>query len=457
MESNYFPNGWEMTTLSVIARKDGRGLVDGPFGSNLPASEYVPVGIPVIRGANLSLGDVRFKGEEFAFISDETAKRLERSLCSFDDIIFTKKGTLGQLGIIPQTHRYKKFLISSNQMKLSVDQDIASPLFVYYYLSSAASREKIIRDSEATGVPKTNLTYLRTFPILLPPLPEQKAIAQILSSLDDKIELNQQMNETLEAMARAMFKSWFVDFDPVRAKMEGRQPAGMDAATADLFPDEFEESSLGLIPKGWSYQPADTICSIGIGKTPPRKESEWFSTSCNDIRWVSIRDMGESGTFISDTKEYLVSEAIARFNVRVVPDHTVLLSFKLTIGRVAITDGEMSTNEAIAHFKLGNKVELSSEYLYLYLKTFDYNQLGSTSSIAEAVNSKIIKAMPILTTDSRLMEKFTNQVANIFARIKSNQRESHTLTTIRDTLLPKLMSGQIRVNQVEKLLEAIAA
>ncbi|MHC5917290.1 MAG: restriction endonuclease subunit S [Nostoc sp.] len=211
-----------MTTLSVIARKDGRGLVDGPFGSNLPASEYVPVGIPVIRGVNLSLGDVRFKDNEFVCVSDETAKRLERSLCSFEDVIFTKKGTLGQIGIIPRTHRYKKFLISSNQMKLSVDRDIADPLFVYYYLSSAASRKKIIQDSEATGVPKTNLTYLRTFPILLPPLPEQKAIAHILGTLDDKIELNREMNQTLEAMARAIFKSWFVDFDPVRAKMEGR-------------------------------------------------------------------------------------------------------------------------------------------------------------------------------------------------------------------------------------------
>jgi type I restriction enzyme S subunit len=290
----------------------------------------------------------------------------------------------------------------------------------------------------------------------LPPLDEQKAIARILSSLDDKIELNQQMNRTLEAIARAIFKSWFVDFDPVRAKMDGRQPAGMDAATADLFPDSFEDSPLGKIPKGWSYQPAESIFNVGIGKTPPRKEPEWFSTSCHDIRWVSIRDMGESETFISDTREYLVPEAVARFNVRVVPDHTVLLSFKLTIGRVAITDGEMTTNEAIAHFKLGRKLQLSSEYLYLYLKIFDYSQLGSTSSIAEAVNSKIIKAMPILIPDTGLMEQFTNQVADIFAKIKGNQRESRTLSNIRDTLLPKLLSGEIRVKEAEKVVEAVA-
>ena len=111
MESNCFSNEWKMTTLSLIAQKNGRGLVDGPFGSNLLASEYIPVGIPVIRGVNLSLGNVRFKGKEFVFVSDDTAKRLERSLCSYDDIIFTKKGTLGQIGIIPRTIQYKKFLI----------------------------------------------------------------------------------------------------------------------------------------------------------------------------------------------------------------------------------------------------------------------------------------------------------------------------------------------------------
>lgn len=369
-----------------------------------------------------------------------------KKIAELDDILFCVRGsTTGRMnwsdqkyaigrGIAAIRHKqgseYKHFIRGLLELKLPLLLTIAT----------------------GSTFPNISKDQLLSLPCDIPPLSEQKAIAHILGTLDDKIELNQQMNETLEAMARAIFKSWFVDFDPVRAKMEGRQPAGMDAATADLFPYEFEESSLGLIPKGWLYKPAETICSIGIGKTPPRKESEWFSNSYHDIRWASIRDMGGSGTFISDTKEYLVSEAITRFNVRVVPDHTVLLSFKLTIGRVAITDGEMTTNEAIAHFKLDNKIDISSEYLYLYLKAFDYNQLGSTSSIAEATNSKIIKAMPILIPDSELMKKFTNQVANIFARIKSNQKESYTLTTIRDTLLPKLMSGEIRVKEAEKII-----
>jgi type I restriction enzyme S subunit len=159
------------TTLGGIARKDKHGLVDGPFGSNLPASEYTSSGIPVIRGSNLSLGQERFRAKDYVFVSEQIANRIRRSLCHPDDIIFTKKGTLGQTGIVPRTEIYKTFLLSSNQMKLSVDTEIADPLFVYYYVSSPISRERILREAMTTGVPKINLEYLRKFSISLPPSP----------------------------------------------------------------------------------------------------------------------------------------------------------------------------------------------------------------------------------------------------------------------------------------------
>lgn len=188
-------------------------------------------------------------------------------------------------------------------MKLSVDQEVAVPLFVYYYLASPASREKIIRDSEATGVPKTNLTYLKTFPIVLPSLPEQKAIAHILGTLDDKIELNREMNQTLEAMARAIFKSWFVDFDPIRAKMEGRLPAGMDATTAELFPDEFEESALGMIPKGWRIGTLDDITEFVLGGDwgkDTSKEDADEAAYC--IRGADIPELQDANTLFKTFK-----------------------------------------------------------------------------------------------------------------------------------------------------------
>ena len=263
---------WTHTTLGSIAAKDGYGLVDGPFGSNLPASCYTSDGIPVIRGSNLSLGTTRFRSDEFVFVSGETAKRLERSLCRPLDIVFTKKGTLGQTGFVPNEGPYNLFLLSSNQMKLTVDRRLADPMFVYYFVSSPDSTRKIIQDSEATGVPKTNITYLRDFPIVLPPLSEQRAIAHILATLDDKIELNRRMNETLEAMARALFQSWFVDFDPVRAKAEGRDP-GLPKPIADLFPDSFQDSELGEIPKGWVVRRLkDVVSQLTRGISPQYAE-----------------------------------------------------------------------------------------------------------------------------------------------------------------------------------------
>jgi type I restriction enzyme S subunit len=430
---------WKEVQLQDVAKE----LTVGYVGTM--TSEYVDSGIPFLRSKNVEPFGIKW--DDMRYIGRDFHEKLNKSSLSPGDVVIVRTGKPGAAAVIPEN------LLEANCSDLVIIRpgSTLDARFIVYYLNSLGSHHI---NSHLVGAVQQhfNVGSARTLRLKLPPLSEQKAIAHILSSLDDKIELNRQMNETLEAMARAIFKSWFVDFDPVRAKMEGRQPAGMDAATADLFPDEFEESSFGLIPKGWLYKPAETICNIGIGKTPPRKESEWFSTSPDDIRWVSIRDMGESGTFISDTKEYLVSEAITRFNVRVVPDHTVILSFKLTIGRVAITDGEMATNEAIAHFKLDNQIDISSEYLYLYLKTFDYNQLGSTSSIAEAINSKIIKAMPILIPNCKLMNKFTNKVVNIFAKINNNQRESYTLANIRDTLLPKLMSGEIRVKEAEKII-----
>ena len=186
---------------------------------------------------------------------------------------------------------------------------------------------------------------------------------------------------------------------------------------------------------------------ISIGKTPPRKEQQWFSHNVNDVTWVSIADMGSCGTYISSSSEQLTHEAVNVHNVKVIPDNTVLLSFKLTVGRVAITDGEMTTNEAIAHFKTDDKT--INEYLYCYLKRFNYQTMGSTSSIATAVNSKIIKEMPFIVPTSDELNEFHKFTAPIFNLIKANQKEIERLKAVRDSLLPRLMSGELDVSEIE--------
>ena len=192
---------------------------------------------------------------------------------------------------------------------------------------------------------------------------------------------------------------------------------------------------------------ADEVFDISIGKTPPRKEFQWFSDDPKNIRWVSISDMGDCGVFISESSEYLTPEAVSKFNLVRIPSNTVLLSFKLTVGRIAITDGEMTTNEAIAHFKTDN--DNTVEYLYCYLKSFNYGNLGSTSSIATAVNSKIIKAMPFVVPSDEKLNEFHDYASPFFAQMKAIQTENSKLASLRDSLLPRLMNGELDVSDVE--------
>ena len=244
--------------------------------------------------------------------------------------------------------------------------------------------------------PKLNQENLRNIEIELPS--HIDSIASILSSLDRKIELNNKINADLEEMAQAIFKNWFVDFEPFK---DGK----------------FVDSELGMIPEGWKVGRADDFYQINIGKTPPRKEHKWFSNNPADKIWVSIANMGNSGIFISDSSEYLTKEAVDRHNIIMVPRNTILLSFKLTVGRVAIADKELTTNEAIARFILSDDKYM--EYLYLYLKKYDYNSLGSTSSIATAVNSKTIKGMQMLQPSDNVIDAFHIQVNPIFEKIRS--------------------------------------
>ena len=209
------------------------------------------------------------------------------------------------------------------------------------------------------------------------------------------------------------------------------------------FPGYETTSIADGVPEGWEKGRADHFFDITIGKTPPRAESQWFSDMKNGIPWLSISDMGNAGVYIFDTSEGLTREAIKRHNVKVVPTGTILLSFKLTVGRVSITTMDICTNEAIAHFRV--KDACAREYTYSYLKIFHYDTLGSTSAISKAVNSKIIKAMPFLMPQKNILMQFSNQAKPIFELIKKRQAENVYLAQARDRLLPKLMSGELEV------------
>ena len=184
---------------------------------------------------------------------------------------------------------------------------------------------------------------------------------------------------------------------------------------------------------------------IQIGRTPPRKESQWFSKKSTGKKWISIKDIGNAGIYIFNTSEFLTDEAIEKFNIPIIAENITILSFKMTVGKLTITTEKMLSNEAIAQMKYlaGN---LSSEFIYLYLKNLDFNSLGSTSSIVTAINSRIIKDLKIVVPEKEILEKFDKKIKSLFEKIKNNSEQIQTLSKTRDILLPKLMKGEVGVN-----------
>ena len=329
------------------------------------------------------------------------------------DVLINSTGT-GTAGRVAQIFEVPVPTTIDGHMILIRPTDEIDTLYYGYAIKGYQKKIESLAEG-STGQTEINRQRLQDEIIIRFPKDKhiQKSIGIFLLRIDEKIKNNEQINNNLLEQVLTLYRNRFVD----TANNERR------------------------------ICRADEYFDISIGKTPPRKEPQWFSTNPQDVTWVSISDMGTCGLYISSSSEQLTKEAVDRHNVKIVPDNTVLLSFKLTVGRIAITNGEMTTNEAIAHFKTDKK-EIN-EYLYCYLKCFNYQTMGSTSSIATAVNSKIIKGMPfVVPTDDELID-FHSVAAPMFAKIKANQTESEKLTAVRDTLLPKLMSGELDVSGID--------
>lgn len=428
------PSEWQEVTVEDACSL----VVDCPHSTPV----WTESGVVVIRNTYLKNGRMDLSNPSYTD-EEHYLDRVRRAVPQAGDLVISREAPIGEIAMIPEGLRA---CLGQRVVLLRPNDSICDGKFLLYSFIGGELRDEIM-SHEGTGSTVSNLRIpsLKAAKVKLPPLPIQRQIAAILSAFDDKIELNRQMNRTLEQMARALFKSWFVDFDPVRAKMRGEQPEGMDAATAALFPSELVEVDGREVPKGWDIVKARNFAEISIGKTPPRKEPEWFSFEQGHRVWVSIKDMGSQGVYISDSSEYLTEEAVSKFNIKRVPNNSVLLSFKLTIGRVKITRGEIFTNEAIAHFSLNKAYK--STYCYFVLSNYDFSSLGSTSSIATAVNSQIIKDMPLLMPPNELLMTFDDAVLEIMQRIEVGEAESARLAQLRDALLPMLLSGEVDVSE----------
>jgi type I restriction enzyme, S subunit len=319
-----------------------------------------------------------------------------------NDIIMSVRAPVGDLNYAPE-----KLCLGRGVCSLRAKNNEQD--FLFYLMKY--SMKKLLQKQNGTVFGSVNRNDIENLEVDIPEFPTQKKIAGILSAIDSKIQENNKINDNLLQQLDYYYKEIF-----------------------DITDVE-------------SISPMDEVFDISIGKTPPRKEQWWFTNNPADVRWVSISDMGSCGVFISSTSEFLTAKAIDKFNVVLVPDNTVILSFKLTIGRLAITDGPMATNEAIAHFK--TKDRSLNPYLYFYLKNYKFEALGSTSSIATAVNSKIIKKMPFAIPHDADIKKFNELALPMMDKIKQLESENRSLSSLRDLLLPKLMSGEIDVDSVD--------
>ena len=431
---------WPTRTIDELKAKSRASIAIGPFGSRMKSDCYVPAGVPVIRGTNIS--DTRDLVGEMVYITPEKAEEVQSSIIFADDLFFPHRGSIGLVGIVPRNGA-PRYVQSSSMMKLTCDRSQVEPLYLFYFFRSAQGRQELLKNASTVGTPGIGqpLSSLKAIHVPYPPLAEQRAIAAVLGALDDKIELNRRMNATLEAMARALFQSWFVDFDPVRTKLDGRKPIGLDETTAALFPDSFQDSEAGHIPKGWTVGKVSNLATLNRGAVNPGD----FPTETFDHFSLPAFDNGR-------TPKVELGSAIMSNKFTVTPTSVLLSKLNPHIPRIWLPDLHASRRSICStEFMVAcSKPGVSREYLFSLFTSSAFASIygtlvtGTTGS-HQRIRPESVLDMKIVIPMPSLIRAFTDLAKPMFDRINRNTEQSRTLATLRDTLLPKLLSGELSV------------
>ena len=338
--------------------------------------------------------------------------------------------------------------LGQRMVLLRPNRNRAEPRYLLYALQSEAVQHEI-GVNEGTGSTVSNLRIPLLESLLIPnrPLPEQRAIAHILGTLDDKIELNRRMNETLEAMARALFKSWFVDFDPVRAKAEGRDP-GLPQPLADLFPDSFEDSELGKIPTRWAVKPIGDLTDVVGGTTPSTEEPTFWDGGTH--AWATPKDLSAlSVPVLLDTERRITDAGLSQVGSGLLPKGTVLLSSRAPIGYLAVAEVPVAINQGF--IAMTPKTGTSNIFLLHWASVADQDIVSrANGSTFMEISKSNFRPIPVVTPPANVMSTFDRLARPTYERIVECARESRTLAALRDALLPKLISGELRVKDAER-------
>ena len=379
----------------------------------------------------------------------EKAEELNSANLSPKDLVFPHRGAIGEVGIVPNDG--ERYVLSSSLMKLSCDLGRVHPDFVYYFFKSDAGRFELLKNASQVGTPGIGqpLTSLKQIKLQLPPLGVQEQIAATLRALDDRIALLRDTNATLEAIAQALFKSRFVDFDPVRAKQQGLAPAGMDEATAASFPDSFEESALGLVPKGWPVRPIGEVVDCVGGATPDTKDSSYWSP--DEYAWTTPKDLsGLPAPVLLRTERRLSARGLAKIGSGLLPAGTLLLSSRAPIGYLAVAHVPVAINQGYIAMRPGSV--LPPLYLLFWCQqNMEGIKARANGSTFMEISKKAFRPIPALVPPQPVINAFVSVAAPLFGRLVENEQQAQTLATVRDTLLPRLISGQLRLPELEAI------
>jgi type I restriction enzyme S subunit len=426
----------EETTLADVS-------ADVAYGYTESASDK-KVGPRFLRITDIQNGVVDWHTVPYCPISDSDHRKYR--LHSGDIVVARTGNSTGENYLYRGTEDavYASYLI-----RFRVNQRTADPAFVWYNMRTQRWQNFINSSKTGSAQAGANAKVLGLFPLYLPPLAEQKAIAAVLGALDDKIELNRRMNATLEAMARALFQSWFVDFDPVRAKLDGRQPPALDTATADLFPAAFQDSELGPIPKGWSAARVGEVSSrIAMGPFGSRITRDNFVPNGVPV----VRGGNLTDGFVDDDFVFLTEGKAEELKASVARPLDIVFTHRGTLGQVGIIPiGARYPRYIVSQSQMLFSVDrekLSPWAAYLFFRSpqGEAALLANTSTTGVPAISRpttSLKAIQMVVPSRAVSKRFDEVIEPLFLQREQLAHQSRTLATLRDTLLPKLLGGEL--------------
>ena len=407
---------WPVVTLDYIKAKTQNALVGGPFGSNLTTRDYRPEGVPVIRGKNLA-NDCFFDETEFVFVSDEKADELSANNAKKGDLLFTQRGTLGQVGLISETSKFDRYVVSQSQMKLTVDRYKADPYFIYFYFCLPSTQEKIKSHVITSGVPHINLGILREIEIPLPPISDQVKIAQFASQYNDLIVTNQRRIQLLEESARLLYREWFVKL---------------------RFPGHETVPIKDGVPEGWHISTLENLAEIEMGQSP---ESKYYNEEQQGLPF-------HQG--VTDFEDRFVSHRIYTTHAtRYAEAGDIVCSVRAPVGRLNITLDKIAIGRGLSAFR--SKYNFQSLLFYQMKNLFFREDLIGGGAIFASVGKKELYAQEIIQPIGKVAQAFENICSNIDKQIEYLTLYNRQLKQSRDLLLPKLMSGALDVSQIRSI------